>query len=121
MTDYTVSCHILNSNKGLPLSDILCELYLITDTGNTKVAQQKTNKDGRVPKDSWEYIVDHKITHSNTYMIRFQIKSSYYDLINEDTLYPYIDIPFMIKESSVHHYHIPLLLNNFGYTTYRGS
>lgn len=119
--EYTVSCHVLNSNTGLPLSNILCELYLITDTQSIKIAKQVTNKDGRIIKDTWEFLDEHKITHDNTYMIRFQVKTSYYDIVKEDTLYPYVDIPFMIKDSNVSHYHIPLLLNNFGYTTYRGS
>ena len=101
MKEYTVSCHVLNSNSGLPLSNILCELYTITDENPIKIAKQVTNKDGRVIKDTWEFLNDHKISQNNTYMIRFQVKTSYYDIVKENTLYPYIDIPFIDRKSVV--------------------
>mgnify|MGYP003361785254 FL=1 len=120
---YTVSCHILNSHIGKPLDNITCELYQLNNDSQKLLATQETDKDGRVGKDIWKYTKDNfTLTSGKTYMIRFQTKKCYYDIINEDTLYPYIDIPFFISENDTRtHYHIPLLLNNFGYTTYRGS
>ncbi|XBW36177.1 hypothetical protein QEN19_001757 [Hanseniaspora menglaensis] len=125
MTDqiYTVSCHILNSHEGKPLEKITCELHELGLDGSYNLASQETDKDGRVGKDLWKIKKEKFVLSAGkTYMIRFQTKKCYYDIIKENTLYPYIDIPFLIAENdSRTHYHIPLLLNNFGYTTYRGS
>ena len=51
--------------------------------------------------------------------MRFETKE-YYDKKGQETFYPYADVVFEIKDSSAH-YHIPLLLSPYGYTTYRGS
>jgi 5-hydroxyisourate hydrolase-like protein (transthyretin family) len=40
--------------------------------------------------------------------------------MNEKTFYPYIEVVFDI-ENPAEHYHVPILLNAFGYSTYRGS
>lgn len=120
---YTVSCHILNSHLGKPLSKITCELYQLGHTSPELLATQETDTDGRVGKEVWKNTKENFVLQSGqTYMIRFQTKKCYYDIQQESTLYPYIDIPFFISENDPRtHYHIPLLLNNFGYTTYRGS
>ncbi len=52
------------------------------------------------------------------YKIKFETKD-YFDKNQIKTFYPYVEIIFEID--STQHYHIPLLLNPFGYTTYRGS
>lgn len=122
-TTYTVSCHILNSHQGKPLESITCELFVLNGDKQEILAAHETDQDGRIGKDAWKFVKEDTVISSNkTYMIRFQTKKCYYDVHNEKTLYPYIDIPFFIPENDPRaHYHIPLLLNNFGYTTYRGS
>ena len=52
------------------------------------------------------------------YKLRFETKD-YFDSLQVTTFYPYVDIVFDI--TSKEHYHVPLLMNPFGYSTYRGS
>lgn len=53
-----------------------------------------------------------------TYKIRFQV-GKYYRSMGQHNFHPFVEIVFQVTDSR--HYHIPLLLSNYGYTTYRGS
>jgi len=53
------------------------------------------------------------------YKIIFETKE-YFDRTNQKTLYPCVEIQFII-ENPEEHYHIPLLISPYSYTTYRGS
>ncbi|CAD6892975.1 unnamed protein product [Tilletia controversa] len=55
-----------------------------------------------------------------TYKIRFET-SAYFRARGVDAFYPYVEIPFTLSDPPAKHYHIPLLLAPFSYTTYRGS
>lgn len=107
------------------------------DVAKVPFAIAKTNQDGRIP--SWiinkkygsleEVGVDSagfewKILVPGIYKIRFHVKS--YFLRNPDdlakrTFFPFVDIHFVVSNPPDKHYHIPLLLSNNSYTTYRGS
>ena len=54
-----------------------------------------------------------------TYRLRFEV-GPYFVALGADAFYPFVDVVFTIV-SSDEHYHVPLLLNPFGYSTYRGS
>ncbi|KAK0549459.1 hypothetical protein OC846_004066 [Tilletia horrida] len=55
-----------------------------------------------------------------TYKMRFETKA-YFRARSVDAFYPYVEIPFTVSNPPARHYHIPLLLAPFSYTTYRGS
>ncbi|KAL6945383.1 hypothetical protein ACO0QE_002835 [Hanseniaspora vineae] len=145
-----ITCHILDSSIGKPASDVLCCLYKVfpktdlSELDETLFAMSNTNSDGRIANwiinpeidASWLDIHisssisdgddptketktwDSGIT-SGQYKIRFYTKK-YFDSKGEKTFYPFVDIHFNI-ENNAEHYHIPLLLTNYSYTTYRGS
>jgi 5-hydroxyisourate hydrolase len=48
------------------------------------------------------------------------VVSDYFKAQNVDSFYPYVKIVFVVNDTDSH-YHVPLLLNPFGYSTYRGS
>ena len=73
-----------------------------------------TNPDGRLPN----LLPDGKPLPLGIYKLRFETKD-YFDQQGIGTFYPYVEIIFDIQ--SAEHYHVPLLLNPFGYSTYRGS
>ncbi len=57
---------------------------------------------------------------TGTYRLRFDVGAYFATQPGGDeAFYPYIDIVFQIRD--VEHYHVPLLVSPFGYTTYRGS
>lgn len=114
VTSLSLSTHILDTTKGLPSSDVTVKLYKLV--GNVWIASSfngKTNKDGRIQEFP---MVDDST--NGVYKLRFETLP-YFQKLGVDTLYPFIEIPFEITSES--HYHIPLLLNPFGYSTYRGS
>ena len=43
----------------------------------------------------------------------------YFASLNEDTFFPHVEVVFNISSTS--HYHVPITLSNFGYSTYRGN
>ncbi|MEO7264893.1 MAG: hydroxyisourate hydrolase [Ferruginibacter sp.] len=52
------------------------------------------------------------------YKMHFETKE-YFDRLKTKTFYPYVEVFFEVN--SAEHYHVPLLLNPYGYSTYRGS
>ncbi|MBL8034784.1 MAG: hydroxyisourate hydrolase, partial [Leptospiraceae bacterium] len=53
------------------------------------------------------------------YRIRFEI-AAYFENLKEKYFYPYVEIVFIVDNAD-QHYHVPLLLSPFGFSTYRGS
>ena len=109
-----ITTHILDTSKGKPAPDVTIILYQGGNDAWTEVARGITNKDGRIAN----LLIEEQVLPQGTYKMRFETKD-YFDQQQVSTFYPYIEIIFDITSSA--HYHIPLLLNPFGYSTYRGS
>lgn len=109
-----ITSHILDTTKGRPAEGVTTILYHGENDEWVEISRAKTNMDGRV-----EGLLDEKIKLlQGIYKMRFETKD-YFDAELVQTFYPYVEIIFEI--TSGEHYHIPLLLNPFGYSTYRGS
>ncbi len=74
-----------------------------------------TNSDGRVA----DFTGTAGALPAGIYKLTFYL-SDYYQAKSQSTFYPYVDVIFEI-EGDGQHYHVPLLLNPYGYSTYRGS
>jgi len=109
-----ITTHILDTTKGKPANDITIVLYYGENNEWTEITRGKTNNDGRIS----DLLPKEKILEAGIYKMRFETKD-YFDKERIPTFYPYVEIVFDIR--STEHYHIPLLLNPFGYSTYRGS
>ena len=109
-----LTTHILDTTKGRPASGITIVLYKGENDAWTEIARGVTNTDGRVTDLlNKETKLEHRI-----YKLRFETKDSF-DKTQVLTLYPFVEIVFDVTTDE--HYHIPLLLNPFGFSTYRGS
>ncbi len=109
-----VTSHILNTSTGKPATGITTILYNGETDEWTEIGRSKTNNDGRVTD-----LLDDKVRLiEGIYKLRFETKD-YFDRDRIPTFYPYVEIIFEVNADE--HYHIPLLLNPFAYTTYRGS
>ena len=109
-----ITTHILDTSKGKPAAEVTIILYKHEHSEWVELARGKTNQDGRIPD-----LLDKKtILATGFYKMRFETKP-YFEQNNIETFYPFVEIVFDI--SSQEHYHVPLLLNPFGYSTYRGS
>lgn len=109
-----VTTHILDTSAGKPAQRVAVNLFQFVDNAWKKIATGRTNDDGRVP-DLLPPVL--KLEY-NRYMLRFET-AAYFAAAGQESFYPEVQIIFNIKDES--HYHVPLLLNPFGYTTYRGS
>lgn len=111
-----ITTHILNTSLGKPASGVDIWLEIEKSTGVfTQIGQGTTDNDGRVKTLLKS---DHHLAVGN-YRLRFAT-GSYFQSLGTSCFYPTVEICFRI-ESPSEHYHVPLLLNPFGYSTYRGS
>lgn len=108
-----ITTHILDTTKGKPAAGITIILYRGENDEWTELARGTTNADGRIS----DLLKNEKLEHC-IHKMRFETKD-YFDSHQIKTFYPYVEIVFDIISDE--HYHVPLLLNPFGYSTYRGS
>ena len=109
-----LTTHILDTTKGKPAKDVKIILYRSEKGQWTEVVKGITNKDGRIPD-----LLNKEVSlEEGIYKMRFETRD-YFDRQGVATFYPYVEIIFDI--SAQEHFHIPLLLSPFGYSTYRGS
>lgn len=109
-----ITTHVLDTTAGKPGNDISIMLQQLHTHGYATIAHGISNKDGRIvdllPPDK-------KLQHG-VYKLVFET-GIYYSAKSINTFYPLVEISFMISDDS--HYHVPLLISPFGYSTYRGS
>jgi len=109
-----ITLHILDTTKGKPAAGITVILFHGDNDEWIEMARAKTNSDGRIT----DLLKKDSALQEGIYKMRFETKD-YFDKDRIPTFYPYVEIIFEIESGQ--HYHIPLLLNPFGYSTYRGS
>ena len=109
-----ITTHVLDTSAGKPAPGVSVILEQRLPDDWNKIAEGITNEDGRIDN----LLVKEKILEKGIYRLIFEI-TSYFTNQNKKSFYPRITIEFEIFDAS--HYHVPLLLNPFGYSTYRGS
>ncbi|QIX95795.1 hydroxyisourate hydrolase [Cedecea sp. FDAARGOS_727] len=110
-----LSVHVLNQQTGTPSEGIKVTLDKQEGAKWVKLGEGLTNVDGRI---SALYPAGKDIEPGN-YKVTFET-GEYYKAHNQETFF--VDVPVVIHVSkSGEHYHVPLLLSPYGYSTYRGS
>jgi 5-hydroxyisourate hydrolase len=109
-----ITTHILDTTKGQPASGVTIMLYQQQAAGWREISQGQTNTDGRMAG----LLDPATILEPGIYKMKF-LTQEYFDREAVPAFYPFVEIVFTVATRE--HYHIPLLLNPFGYTTYRGS
>lgn len=105
----TLSTHVLDAVSGRPASGVAVTL---TDTDAAVLAAAVTDDDGRVTS------VADDLGHG-VYRLHFDT-GSYFDSLGVAAFYPEVVIAFEVTDD-VAHFHVPLLLSPYAYSTYRGS
>jgi 5-hydroxyisourate hydrolase len=102
-----ITSHILNTALGKPAEGIHATLEFFESHTWKKIGEGTTNSDGRIN----DLLPSAHALLKGTYRINFKIQTQFY---------PEVPIVFKIDHPN-EHYHIPLLISPFGYSTYRGS
>ncbi|MEO6693666.1 MAG: hydroxyisourate hydrolase [Ignavibacteria bacterium] len=109
-----ITTHVLDLTNGTPAEGIKAKLFFYENSVWKQIAHGTTGRDGRI----LDLMDKAELLRKGIYKMEFKT-GDYYDQKKIKSFYPYIEITFTINDEE--HYHIPLLLNAFGYTTYRGS
>ena len=105
-----VTAHVLDSVAGTPARGVT---VVLETAGGEPVATAVTDDDGRVPELGPETL------ESGDYRITFRT-GEHFAGRNQPTFYPYVTVTFTVQARE-RHYHVPLLLSPFAFSTYRGS
>jgi 5-hydroxyisourate hydrolase len=113
-----LTTHVLDTGLGLPAAGLLIELDRIEGTTRTRLGAMTTNEDGRTDRP----ILDQGAFAAGVYELLFH-DGAYLERTAPPSEAPrFLDvIPIRFGMSARTHYHVPLLLSPFGYSTYRGS
>jgi 5-hydroxyisourate hydrolase len=112
----TISTHILDTARGAPAGGVAVSLSVQnTDESWTELSHAWTDEDGRVKPF---FLVGEPLS-SGTYRLVFETEP-YYQGLEIECFYPQVAVVFKIDDTA-QHYHIPLLISPYGYSTYRGS
>ena len=109
-----ITTHILDTSIGKPADDVTIILYQGGNDEWIELARGHSNSDGRLSN----LLANGDVLQTGIYKLRFETKD-YYDRKGISTFYPFIEV--VVDITGTENYHIPLLLNPFGYSTYRGS
>ncbi len=110
----SLSTHVLDTALGVPARGVPVSLHAREGAAWSLLGSGETDADGRhrglVPAGA--------ALSPGVYRITFDT-AAYAEKTGTETFFPEVSIVFEIKDAS--HYHVPLLLSPFGYSTYRGS
>ncbi|MBI1741758.1 hydroxyisourate hydrolase [Candidatus Acetothermia bacterium] len=111
-----ITTHVLDVTQGCPARGVPVFLEFETSVFAWKmIGKGVTDEDGRLRN---LLSSDYPLQPGN-YRIRFNT-GAYFSNQNIQGFYPEVSVSFTIRDAS-QHYHVPLLLSPFGYSTYRGS
>jgi len=115
----SITSHVLDTALGQPAKSLRARLQILELVNGaqhwTTLAEALTDDDGRIQR----FVFDGPL-RTGTYRVCFDTKT-YLEASGRPVFYPQIDIVFAVDGAGDEHYHVPLLLSPFGYSTYRGS
>ncbi|CEL07286.1 Putative Transthyretin domain protein [Aspergillus calidoustus] len=137
-----ITCHVLNTLTGTPAANLPVTLTLLssTNTTTTTTFNATTNADGRVA--NWTPTPETASASSSSvpailaslpaadsktnWALRFEV-GPWFEAQGVESFWPEVEVKFTVKgrgkegEEGWRHYHVPVLLGPWNYSTYRGS
>lgn len=111
-----ITTHVLDISRGSPAGGVPVALELETDEGGWQLlGKGTTDADGRLR----DLLPSGQPLVIGTYRLIFDTET-YFRAHNVEGFYPFVQVVFSILDTDAH-YHVPLLLSPYGYSTYRGS
>lgn len=113
-----LTTHVLDTASGLPAQGMRIELYRLEGEARAKITETVTNSDGRtdahiLPKESFQTGEYELIFHVGDYLDAQGVKGESPRFLNV--------VPLRFGMAAQDHYHVPLLVSPYSYSTYRGS
>lgn len=110
-----ITTHILDTSRGRPAASVLVVLAYRGSAGDEEIGRGETDADGRLRT----LVPAGEALRAGTYQITFHT-AAYFAAQGVSGFYPEVTVAFEVRDPE-QHYHVPLLLNPYGYSTYRGS
>jgi 5-hydroxyisourate hydrolase len=110
-----ITTHVLDTARGKPAEGVAVILEIRTEDGWLNLGNAATDPDGRARR----LLPEGAALMSGTYRLTFATGAYFRDL-GIESFFPETVVVFEVKNPE-QHYHVPLLLSPFGYSTYRGS
>lgn len=113
--NFQLSTHILDIAKGIPAPDVRIKLEKYNNQSKTWtfVDEKKTDTNGRISD-----FLPSENANSGIFKLIYYTRD-YFDKNNTESFYPFVEVVFEIRDKN--HYHVPITLSPYGYSTYRGS
>jgi 5-hydroxyisourate hydrolase len=132
-----ITCHVLNTLTGTPAANLSCTLTPLVSTDSSQTLNTfnaTTDSDGRVkhwtPSSSTTSTVAHVLAAlasrdgTTTWAIRFAV-GPWFEAQGIESFWPEVEVKFTVRgcegDEGWRHYHVPMLLGPWSYSTYRGS
>ena len=109
-----ISSHVLDTSLGKPAASLSVSLARLEGGAFLELGQGLTDADGRI-----KHLLGAHQLEAGLYRLSFEA-GAHYRALGRDSFYERVEIQFHVTDPS-QHYHVPLLLSPFGYSTYRGS
>lgn len=108
-----LTTHVLDTMQGKPAVGVTVIVYHQQNNHWEEVVRSVTDANGRIT--NW---LDEKVIAPGMYKLVFET-GTYFNQSAIATFYPVVEVTIAVADEK--HYHVPLLLSPFGYSTYRGS
>jgi 5-hydroxyisourate hydrolase len=112
----SLSTHVLDAALGRPAAGMLVRLEAAREGGWTRLAETRTDRDGRAR----EALTGAGAPVGGLHRLVFDTAGYFAETGVKEYFYPEVVVCFIVADPAVH-YHVPLLLSPFAYSTYRGS
>ena len=108
-----ITSHVLDTAKGKPANGVGIRLDFLSGNDTwTTLAEGVTDADGRIK----DLLPEGAAIEKGTYKMCFETGP----YLGDQGFYPFAQVVFKVDDPT-QHYHVPLLLSPYGYSTYRGS
>jgi 5-hydroxyisourate hydrolase len=113
-----LTTHVLDTASGRPAAGLKIALYRVSGNSHRKIKEAVTNADGRCD----EPLLEGEAFQTGEYELVFSAGDYLRAAKVKLPELPFLDqIPIRFGMEEEKHYHVPLLLSPYGYSTYRGS
>jgi 5-hydroxyisourate hydrolase len=111
----SITTHVLDTSRGRPAAGVPVTLEALGGDGWRALGRGATDADGRLR----DLLPPDFPLEAGHYRLSFDV-GAYFEAAGAEGFYAEVAVSFVVRDAAAH-YHVPLLLSPYGYSTYRGS